>query len=317
MSTCNRTVDVTIFILSYNRPQYLKEALDSVLKQETKPQKIIVLDNGSNQEVNEIIQTEVSNGVEWIGSDINHPSIWNFRRAIEIARGKYFIMMHDDDRLLPHYLGSMFDYLERNPDVIAVGCNAFIIDGNGKRFGTSLIKFENEIIVTYSNPGEMAHLYTHSFLPYPSVLYRNGFPQKVPLREEYGQVGDSLFLCELTKYGKISYINNEGFEYRIHKGQDSSYIPFELIRYRNELLLEMAKGNDLLIKKMTHNIAVAETKLALMEIANVAIKTKSIRQVIQKMEKVRSPNFNPFLIFQAFHQYRMDVGFFSKYIFKD
>ena len=56
---------ITLGILSYNRPHYLVEAIESALAQTIKPEKIIVFDNGSNQEVFNAIKHLINHGVEW------------------------------------------------------------------------------------------------------------------------------------------------------------------------------------------------------------------------------------------------------------
>jgi hypothetical protein len=76
----------------------------------------------------------------------------------------------------------------------------------------------------------MVELYTRTYLAFPSVLYRTPFPAEVPMQEEYGQVADVVFLCELARLGVVAYVNEVLWEYRVHHGQDSNRFKQEFLR---------------------------------------------------------------------------------------
>jgi glycosyltransferase involved in cell wall biosynthesis len=296
MSEIRRRIDLSVLILSYNRPEYLKEAVRSVLLQDVIPISITILDNGSSPDVKSNLMEEIDQGVTWEGALETSPSIWNFRRAMKMARGKYFYLMHDDDRLLPGFLGKMFDYLEKNEHVIAIGCNANVIDAKGNGSGITLLKKGKTDVIVFNGPPEMALQYARSFIPFPSIVYRTGFPQKVPLKEEDGKVGDAFFLCELASHGKIAYLDEAYFEYRMHSGQDSSAFPFEQLRKRNEYLLTVSQSNRKIHSRVLRNISRFETRQALMNVLISAWKTRSPEKVMERIEEVRTPHFNPLYI---------------------
>ena len=84
---------IGVYILSYNRPEYLKEAVISVLQQQRRPDRIVVLDNGSDSNVKESISSELGLGVIWISTDEIHDSLWNHRRVLELAQEDLFYLM--------------------------------------------------------------------------------------------------------------------------------------------------------------------------------------------------------------------------------
>ena len=293
MSEDRRKIDLCVLILSYNRPTYLKEAVQSVLCQDVLPLSITILDNGSSPDIRNDLREELDHGVLWEGAEKANPSIWNFRRAIRMAGGKYFYMMHDDDRLLPSFLGKMYDFLEAHEDIIAVGCNAELIDGDGKCLGNSLVRKSSKDVRIFDNQMEMALLYSKDFIPFPSVVYRNGFPQKVPLNEENGKVGDAFFLCELASHGKMAYLDQALFQYRIHGGQDSMVFPFDQLRRMDEHLLTLTKSDPKIHSRVLRNVSRFETKQALLSVFVTMSKTRAPRKIIACIEKVRTPYFNP------------------------
>jgi glycosyltransferase involved in cell wall biosynthesis len=287
--------DLCVMVLSYNRPEYLLETVRSVLSMRLRPGRVVVLDNGSTAPVKEALREELDQGGEWIGADPGHPSIWNFRRAIDMADREYFMMMHDDDRLLPDFATETLGFLRSHPDVIAVATNAYVIDGQGRRLSERLAPPEKERETVFMDQADLALHYSRSFIPFPSVVYRNGFPQKVPMREEYGKVGDSLFLCQLARLGPMAFIDRPLFEYRVHGEQDSSVWPFDEIRRRDDILLEMMQG-DRRLNEVRRNLAKFETKQAVLAVLTTLLGSRSLRQMIKRMDDVRSPMFNPTLI---------------------
>jgi glycosyltransferase involved in cell wall biosynthesis len=312
LNVTDGTADLCILILSYNRPEYLRQAVRSVLAQKVRPQRIIVLDNGSTASVKEHLTEELAQGVEWFGAENTHPSIWNFRRAVSMAEGRYFMMMHDDDRLLPEFTEQTLRFLDEHPDVIAVACNAYVIDDDGNRMKGRLCREERNPEKIFLDQGDLVLHYSRSFLPFPSLVYRNGFPQKVPMREEYGKVGDSLFLCQLAEHGKMAYLDQALFEYRVHSGQDSSTWPFEEIRHRDDMLMDMVKGDGRRLNAVRRNLSRFETKQAIMSVMAALMTSGSFRNTVNKMTEVRSPMFNPLLIPLIFLEERRNIVLLSK-----
>ena len=97
-------LDITVGIMSYNRSEYLREAVLSVLAQTRRPKSIVIYDNGSDKCVFESVEELLGGEVQWMGVDVNHPFIWNFNRVMFGNTSKYVMMLHDDDRLCPNFL---------------------------------------------------------------------------------------------------------------------------------------------------------------------------------------------------------------------
>ena len=108
-------MDITIGILSYNRAEYLVEALQSVLAQSIKARSIIIYDNGSKNEVFKKIEPFLSDSIRWYGADGTQNSLWNFSRAVKNVKTKYLMVLHDDDRLLPNFLQIQAEITENYP----------------------------------------------------------------------------------------------------------------------------------------------------------------------------------------------------------
>lgn len=92
---------VSVIIPSYNRYDFLTNAIESVKKQEYKDLEIVVIDDGSTEEsYSGIVQDEVVNVVKL---PINQKTIHGFgpgsirNFGVEVAKGDYIAFLDDDD----------------------------------------------------------------------------------------------------------------------------------------------------------------------------------------------------------------------------
>lgn len=100
------TVDlVTVAIPTWNRAASLRRALESVLSQDYASLEVIVGDNASEDETDALRrEVEKDPRVRWIKHESNIGALRNFESLLELARGKYFAWLADDDWLSPGYV---------------------------------------------------------------------------------------------------------------------------------------------------------------------------------------------------------------------
>ena len=93
---------ISVCIPTYNNVKNLQKVIDSVVMQSFKSYEIIVSDDSTTSEVNELIQFNRRNGVAiryfHHSISLGSPKNWNF--AIQQAIGKYIKILHHDDWLL-------------------------------------------------------------------------------------------------------------------------------------------------------------------------------------------------------------------------
>ena len=215
--------------MSYNRGGYLRDAIFSVLNQTCKAQNITVYDNGSDKSVYEQVKDLIGENVRWIGSEKNQRYSWNFRRALNESTAKYVMMLHDDDRLCPEFLGIQYREIEKNKDMVAISCNGFLIGKDGKRKGGYLEALSQSTdTVVMSCSGKVAIKYaSNSCIPFSPAIYLREVAKNTPMRDEYTKVGDAVYFCDLAEKGSIGYNTLPLYECRKHESQDSVYFPYE------------------------------------------------------------------------------------------
>jgi len=221
-------LDITIGIMSYNRPHFLTDAITSVLAQTVKPKKIIIFDNGSDEGLVRYMEKYLIEGIEWVGSSKSESFIWNFERAFALCTTKYLMLLHDDDRLLKNFLEKQMELLAVNDDVVALSCNGYFINGNNVRFGPTLSPFNvGSGLKYFKTPGQVGIKYaSNSCIPFSPTIYKANALSYSGISCEYGKVADAVFFCKLAKNGVIAVNEQPLYEARFHSGQDSQLIPF-------------------------------------------------------------------------------------------
>jgi glycosyltransferase involved in cell wall biosynthesis len=291
MANNRRSGHIAACILSFNRSEYLCEALESILMQTSKPSSIYVFDNFSDNAVRMAVAKYIDSGVRWVGSDINRSLFWNFKRALMEVDSEYVFVMHDDDRLCSTYIEKQLDFLQSSPEVSAVTCNGFLIDENGIRTGQRLRSDFDETKVEFYRSGvDIAMLYASDrCIPMSPVLYRTLEAQKIELRDEFEKVRDAVFYCDLADNGVVAYQADPLYECRIHSGQDSSYFPSELLKKLEEFF--WTRGGDQEEKiKYLHRLLIRQNS------------SRIVRQIFYSLKMCKSPA----VIFSALSRVRED-----------
>jgi glycosyltransferase involved in cell wall biosynthesis len=124
---------LTIAIPVYNRSAYIREALESVLQQETQT-RILVLDNDSTQfDFAALVRSYASPRIRYIRNEVNVGMAGNWNRCIDACETPFLALVHDDDKLEADYATKVVKRLDNG--VAAVFCRCGLIDRFGHRTG--------------------------------------------------------------------------------------------------------------------------------------------------------------------------------------
>src|SRR5438067_368718 len=115
---------VSIGMPVYNGERHLAEALESALAQDHAHLEIIVSDNASSDATPDLGRryAQTDRRVRYHRNAANVGAAANFRRALALARGRYFTWLaHDDVLSSRRYLSTIVAFLQRNRDVVLCG----------------------------------------------------------------------------------------------------------------------------------------------------------------------------------------------------
>src|SRR5678815_5542350 len=108
----------SVIIPVYNRSHLLGETIDTVLSQSHPDFEIIIVDDGSIENIKEVLSQKYS----------NEPKIKYFRKqneergaarnfGIKHAEGDFAVFFDSDDFMKPHYLETLYKIIMENPKV--------------------------------------------------------------------------------------------------------------------------------------------------------------------------------------------------------
>ena len=117
---------LSIVIPTYNRPEYLKIALDSALGQ-SEPgirYEVIVVDNEPSEqpatETEKMVVHYKNDNLLYYRNAENLGIAGNWNRCIQLARGHWVAFLHDDDILLPDYIQRVKSLIIKKKDVAGI-----------------------------------------------------------------------------------------------------------------------------------------------------------------------------------------------------
>lgn len=108
----------SIIIPTYKRLEYLKESIRSVLNQSMENYEIVVVDNNDDdicmaQAVLEYIESINCSKLVYYRNTKNIGIYGNALRAAQLSKGRYVVLLNDDDLLHPAYLEIMRLFIEK------------------------------------------------------------------------------------------------------------------------------------------------------------------------------------------------------------
>lgn len=123
-------ITLTIIIATYNARQILADCLHSIYRHPpSEPYEIIVIDDASHDGTSAMVETEFP-AVRLMRNEVNHHYAYSNNRAMDVARGEYFLLLNNDTIVLPGALDAMVAFLREHPEAGAVGCRLLNEDGS-------------------------------------------------------------------------------------------------------------------------------------------------------------------------------------------
>ncbi|MGA7829252.1 MAG: glycosyltransferase [Geobacteraceae bacterium] len=203
---------ISICIPNFNNGKYLDVCIRSALKQTYPNIEVIFVDDCSDDESMEVAR-KYADRIRIFRNESNMGQPRNTNRCIDLSRGKYLVILHSDDQLLPHFAEKLVRILESHPEAgIAVG----------ERMETDETGIPSEIAPFYTSdciiPGEkQAKVFMlSSFLPCQVLIRRETLEKAGPVDERHIVNLDGLLWFKCALAGDVGYTREPVAIYRIH-----------------------------------------------------------------------------------------------------
>lgn len=211
---------VTIGMPVYNGERFIREALDSLLAQTFTKFELIISDNASTDSTASICceYARRDRRIRYIRQPENRGVFRNVSFVIEEARGKYFMLVGDDDVYDENYLCAMLRLFDGSETIGLAYSNYSFVDEMGNHRSSNLKTFFSPRHSKFQNI--LRYVRGRYCLPMMMGLFRTDILQKaLPIPHEYlspmtGDV-DNLFLLKILTLAKIASTSRVLFHYRL------------------------------------------------------------------------------------------------------
>jgi len=208
-------VEVSVVVTTYNRAHLVTETIDSILAQTFQDFELIVVDNFSADNTEDIIKSYTDRRIRYFKHQNNGVIAVNRNYGISRAQGEYVAFCDDDDLWYPDKLGKCLEAFRQDEEIILV-CHDENANHDGK-----IIRVD--ICGPYVEPMYYNLLFNGNCVFTSAVVARrdrllgvDGFNES----PDFVGVEDYDLWMRLANLGKFYFIHEVLGEYRVH---DSTY----------------------------------------------------------------------------------------------
>ena len=236
---------VSVIIPGY-KGEYICQTIDSILSQSYKNIEIIVVDDGSPENLRNILDTYILNGYIRYISQENRKMAAAKNKGVGLSHGDYVAFLDDDDIWLSTKVEKQIELFEKEKDVglVYTFANGFFEENT-----VSIPNFEIE------NRGYIySQLFRNDFISNSSVMVRRSVLDKVGLFEEgeqYYGVDDSNMWLRILYNHKAEVVPEKLVSIRFHNNR---YSGNKLAMYKKDLFVK----NEILKKYPVSNRYIRE-----------------------------------------------------------
>lgn len=126
---------ITVAMPVYNAGKYLRLAVLSIIKQTFTDWELLIVDDGSTDSAFQNIADMKDARIRIFRDGKNKGLAVRLNECIDLARGKFFARMDQDDVSYPDRLMQEVSFLDQNPSLDLVAVRAITIDENNKATG--------------------------------------------------------------------------------------------------------------------------------------------------------------------------------------
>jgi glycosyltransferase involved in cell wall biosynthesis len=218
---------ISILIPAYNHENYVTQTLDSILHDSFKNKEIVIINDGSTDNTDQVIQQWIKKNGDKIKiiykSQKNQGLTKTLNKLLELSSGKYLVTLASDDYLLEGGLEKRYRYLQEHPEKYAVFADCIVVDQNGKKThesGLFSLRHANRAKLL-TDEGIKEEFISNFAVPGPVLMVKRDF------YKEFGNYNEEMYMEDYDLYLQFAQKNLIGFldekvsAYRLHENNMS------------------------------------------------------------------------------------------------
>ena len=205
---------VTIITPAYNCEKFIEQTIESVAGQDYENIKYIIVDDASDDEIYcDVIYSKAQeiNKAILIRNIYNRGEQYCVNMALDIVRGKYFMIVNADDPLLPGAVSKLVEFMEAHPDILCAypDWESINEDGSHRAYIKSR-EYDFNYMINH-----------HTCLPSVGSMFRSSLLKTIRRDESYYWLGDFDFWLKVGFAGPMACVPETLATWRHREGQAS------------------------------------------------------------------------------------------------
>lgn len=192
---------ISCIMPAYNAGKYLKVAIDSILNQTFKDFELIIINDGSSDNTEDIILSYDDSRIVYIKNERNLKLMKTLNKGIDKAKGEFISRMDSDDQAHPSLFERELQEFEKHPDagIVNILTNHMSEDGLRIRPNRQYFKISPDVcsvVCIYAN-----------MISHPGVMVRGNLMRKYHYSEDekYLHFEDFELWCRMFENGIKCY----------------------------------------------------------------------------------------------------------------
>lgn len=134
MDSVARSPLVSVIMPAYNAEKYIRATVDSVFNQTLQDFELIIVNDGSTDGTEDIVQSYQSEKIRYYTNEKNLGISTTYNRLIDLSRGEYLAIAEADDLSHPERLERQAASMHDNPQVGVVSARIYKFEGKPPTF---------------------------------------------------------------------------------------------------------------------------------------------------------------------------------------
>ena len=205
----DKYIKISVVMAVYNGENYLRTAIDSILRQTESDFEFIIIDDASTDSTPSILDSYADDRLRVIRNEQNLKLPASLNKGLKMARGKYIARMDADDIAMPDRFEKQVKYLETHQDVAVIGGSFQVFNEFGEDVYVHKAYCDEMLDKYYLIPSPIGH---------PTAMLRKSMTvdEGFLYDEQYTSAQDYDLWLRIAQKHKINNIPDVVLKYRVH-----------------------------------------------------------------------------------------------------
>lgn len=226
---------ISVAMATYNGEKYIKDQIDSILKNLNENDELIISDDGSLDSTRKIIDLYNDKRIKLIDGPKKGVK-QNFANAIQNTTGKYIFLADQDDIWIDNKVKIVVDTFKKNNSTLVIHDAQVFDNENKKILYQSFFKYRN------SGPGIIKNIYKNTYIGC-CMAFDSKIKEKIlPIPDDIEMHDQWIGILNDIYYNKAIFIEDKLIKYRRHSNNVSQmkhYSVITMLRNRMKLIKEI------------------------------------------------------------------------------